>query len=99
IYDLPFDDLEKRVEPGLDTKLADLVRIARMEIPSLRTRIISVDERRTSYSQRLAHLVHVVHRREGGAGGRDVFACGMADRQHSSDVLLPALLHDAMLRA
>src|SRR5207249_6398792 len=77
----------------------DLVRIARMEIPPLRTRIISVDERRTSYSQRLAHLVHVVHRREGGAGGRDVFACGMADRQHSSDVLLPALLHDAMLRA
>src|SRR5437867_13286445 len=82
VNDLPFDDLEERIEPGLDSKLADLVRIARMEIPPLRTRIVSVDERRTSNSQRLAHLVHVVHRRERGTSGRDVFACGMADGQH-----------------
>src|SRR5438093_10130717 len=99
VDDLTFDDLEERIKSRLDSKLTDLMRIAGMEIPPLRTRIVRVDERGTSNGQSLADLVHVVHRREGGTGCRNILTCGMPDRQHSGDVLLPPALHDAMLRA
>src|SRR5438876_3307969 len=97
VDDLTFDDLEERIKSRLDSKLTDLMRIAGMEIPPLRTRIVRVDERGTSNGQSLADLVHVVHRREGGTGCRNILTCGMPDRQHSGDVLLPPALHDAML--
>src|SRR5437867_12785671 len=75
------------------------MRIAGMELPPLRTRIVRVDERGTSNGQSLADLVHVVHRREGGTSCRNILTCGMPDRQHSGDVLLPPPLHNAVLRA
>src|SRR5213083_1799048 len=39
VYDLTFDNLEKRVESRLDTELADFVRVPRMEIPTFGARI------------------------------------------------------------
>ena len=58
-----------------------------------------MDERRSSDRQRFAHLVHVIHWREGGACSGDVFACGVAHRKHTGDILFPASLHDAVLAA
>src|SRR5215475_15675340 len=70
-----------------------------MEIPTLWARVIGVDERRSANGKRLSYLVHVIHGRECGTCGRDIFARRMANRQHPSHVLLPAALHDAMLAA
>src|SRR3989475_7275995 len=88
VNDLPFDDLEERIEPGLNSKLADLVRIARMEIPPLRTRIVSVDERRTSHRKRLLHLIHVVHRRGSCASRRRGFIFWVGGGPHYIDGIL-----------
>jgi len=99
VNDPAFDDLVEWKESGLDAELTDLMRIARMEIPALRAWIISVDERGPTDGERLLYFVHVIHGWERGTRGRNVFAGGMADREHSRNVLLPALLHDAMLAA
>src|SRR5207248_307043 len=48
--------------------------------------------------ERLADLVHEVHRVR-GASRRDVARLGMAGSQHSGHVLLPAGVHEALLRA
>src|SRR5207247_7213290 len=98
VDDLTFDDLEEWIKSRLDSKLADLMRIAGMKIPPLRTRIVGVDEGGTSNGQRLAHLIHVVHRREGCTRCPNILTCGMPDRQHSGHALLPPPLPHAVLR-
>src|SRR2546423_4963932 len=89
------DDLIERPDPALDRKMAELLRILRVVVPALRARVEGVDERRSAELERLADLVHEVHRVRRAAGG-DVPRLRMARGEHARYVLLPARVHEPL---
>src|SRR5207253_6142896 len=81
---------------GEHRQLAQLVRLHRVVIPALRAWIERVDEGRPTDGQRLAHRVHRQHG-IGHVDGGDVAALGVPRGHHARHVLLPAVMHDALL--
>src|SRR5712664_594512 len=72
------------------------MRLHGVVIPTLGAGIKGVDEGGPADGQRLAHGVHRQHRIR-HVHGRDVFALGVSRRHHPGHVLLPAVMHDALL--
>ena len=99
VNDVPVDDFVERIYAAFDSQLAELVRVARVIVPSLWTWIVGVNKGRAADAERLAYFVQIIRGRIGGAGGGDVAAGRMADGPHAGDVLLPVPLHDGVLRS
>jgi hypothetical protein len=99
VNDVPVDDFVERIYAAFDSQLAELVRVARVIVPSLWTWIVGVNKGRAADAERLAYFVQIIRGRIGGAGGGDEAAGRMADGQNAGDVLLAVPLHDGVLRS
>src|SRR2546421_5280961 len=91
-------DLVERPDPALDGEVTELLRVLRVVVPTLRARVEGVDERRPAELERLADLIHEIHGVRGASRG-DVPRLGVAGGEHTRHVLLPAGVHEALLRA
>src|SRR5207249_5241583 len=92
------DDLVERPDPALDGEVAELLAVLRVVVPALGARVERVDERRSADLEGLADLVHEVDRVR-GAAGRDEPRLRMPRGEHAGNVLLPASVHEPLLRA